>query len=273
MNANCNNQLLSAIHFNEALEAELQNEFSLILSIYKISHFWLSRYYLDGRFAELTTDVSWKKQFWGKFFDSYKDFAQLYLSHVLPDGSYSTAWALNTPQENKALDFAVSYGFRSGYNYIKRHKDSFDCFGFSLMKDANPMFSFNSFEIQETLIKFGTCMSRRLESLIDKHPKVYIPMPVLLRAEDEVVLNRERFMKIIDEIAIAGSAFLSSLSPKEKQILKTLSKGATYKIAAQTLKISHRTVESHVQHIMNKTEIHCKTLLIKRWNQEAKNIF
>lgn len=47
---------------------------------------------------------------------------------------------------------------------------------------------------------------------------------------------------------------LSSLTPREKEVLRLLARGYTYREMAQRLFISVKTVETHVSNVLRKTQ-------------------
>ena len=52
----------------------------------------------------------------------------------------------------------------------------------------------------------------------------------------------------------ADESMLSSLTPREKEVLRLLARGYTYREMAQRLFISVKTVETHVSNVLRKTQ-------------------
>lgn len=72
---------------------------------------------------------------------------------------------------------------------------------------------------------------------------------------------------------ISGKDFLSPLTHRQKECLFLLTRGKTAKQIGQTLRISHRTVETHIVSLKNK--MHCTTkdqLIEKVFDAEVFNI-
>jgi DNA-binding CsgD family transcriptional regulator len=55
------------------------------------------------------------------------------------------------------------------------------------------------------------------------------------------------------------------LSDRERDILKELEKGATYKEVGNNLYISENTVRTHVRHIYEKLEANNRTRALTNW--------
>jgi two-component system nitrate/nitrite response regulator NarL len=63
--------------------------------------------------------------------------------------------------------------------------------------------------------------------------------------------------KLVREVrgAPAGAPRAESLSPRERQILQHVAKGASNKEIARALDLAESTVKIHVQHILRKLEL------------------
>lgn len=57
---------------------------------------------------------------------------------------------------------------------------------------------------------------------------------------------------------------VTSLSRREKEVLRELCKGKSYKMVAETLYISTDTVRSHVRHIYKKLEVHSQSAAVAK---------
>jgi two-component system nitrate/nitrite response regulator NarL len=73
-------------------------------------------------------------------------------------------------------------------------------------------------------------------------------------AEGESVMSPEMNTKLLREIRTGGTASTAApaLSPREREILVSLARGASNKEVARELGVAESTVKIHVQHILRK---------------------
>jgi len=75
-------------------------------------------------------------------------------------------------------------------------------------------------------------------------------------ADGESVMSPEMTAKLMREVRIGGSAAVQpALSPREREILAYLARGASNKEIARDLDVAESTVKIHVQHILRKLDL------------------
>jgi two-component system nitrate/nitrite response regulator NarL len=74
-------------------------------------------------------------------------------------------------------------------------------------------------------------------------------------AAGESVMSPEMSSKLLRELRGGGTPSLPALSPREREILAFLARGASNKEIARTLDVAESTVKIHVQHILRKLEL------------------
>jgi two-component system nitrate/nitrite response regulator NarL len=74
-------------------------------------------------------------------------------------------------------------------------------------------------------------------------------------AAGESVMSPEMSSKLLRELRGGGAPSLPALSPREREILAFLARGASNKEIARTLAVAESTVKIHVQHILRKLEL------------------
>ena len=113
-------------------------------------------------------------------------------------------------------------------------------------------------EVIATALAAGACgvlPSERDRSLID----------VFRRAlAGELVLPAEDLPRLVDRLAAnKGTHGLSSLTARERQILRSLTEGSSTAEIASSLSISPLTVQSHVKSILAKLGVHSKVEAVR----------
>jgi two-component system nitrate/nitrite response regulator NarL len=74
-------------------------------------------------------------------------------------------------------------------------------------------------------------------------------------AAGESVMSPEMQAKLLRELRGGGAAAQPALSPREREILAFIARGASNKEIARTLEVAESTVKIHVQHILRKLEL------------------
>lgn len=67
----------------------------------------------------------------------------------------------------------------------------------------------------------------------------------------------------VRQMALSGTAVLSTLTPREREVLQLLAEGKATKEIAAHINVSVKTVDTHRQHIMEKLDVHSIAELTK----------
>ena len=74
-------------------------------------------------------------------------------------------------------------------------------------------------------------------------------------AAGESVMSPEMSARLLRELRVGATTPAAALSPREREILTFLARGASNKEIARTLDVAESTVKIHVQHILRKLQL------------------
>jgi DNA-binding NarL/FixJ family response regulator len=104
---------------------------------------------------------------------------------------------------------------------------------------------------------------------------VYRPLPIV-KQDEAVDVEAAKAHNGAPELSIPGRVSgvsqaatdkpMSSLTPREQQVLGALKLGLPNKLIAARLRLSENTVKMHIQHIMRKCSAHNRTEAVLRWS-------
>lgn len=144
------------------------------------------------------------------------------------------------------------------------HIDTF-CFGTNLNYDSFITFCYENIDLLEKFIEY---FLNKTESLLNDCIKKAVACPFVDVKKIEPInllenfnfsVNTDKKQEFLCDIGIINSKF--GLSDREIQCLKNIAKGKTAKEIARIMKISSRTVETHILNLKNKLKCYSKSNL------------
>lgn len=265
----------SALQFNHENSQKIQDICAPLQQCFRIKHFAYLRAFNDGRYIVLTNNHSFIKMVSGHdlHFRS-KHFSKMPRS-LFKKGLNKQIWPTNVRDE--CIEIANAHGIYNGYNVVREKKGTLEAYLFSTDKEHPLINDFyrDHFSLLEEFItyfhklghdlcdpsdttKFG--VSPHLKKTYPHIERIFEGTHLWEKEAGELkLLFDSRIQREIAEIAKANH-----LTPRELQCLLHLSDNKTIKEIGQTLNISPRTVETHIDKIRLKTACVTQNEII-RW--------
>lgn len=130
----CPTTLTSSNHreLNQArgLSQHLTNHTAEFLKAFGLTHAWIGKYYFDGRYVEVTNDLTWKEQMLEHNF--YDDFVTNFIAPLLHQQSKNLflTWQTDLSSKIGLIHGIHDYGIFSGFNIIRVYPDHVENYGF-----------------------------------------------------------------------------------------------------------------------------------------------
>jgi DNA-binding CsgD family transcriptional regulator len=105
----------------------------------------------------------------------------------------------------------------------------------------------------------GICNGRQSGHGIGKLPAALVHQPQLDDAQEETEGEGPSLQSPLEPVPILEQAQVSTLTPREVEVLAHVSAGFTAAQIADRLGISHKTIDKHKQRIYSKLEVHSQT--------------
>ncbi len=245
--------ILPSDHFLLTSKDDINDIIRPLIQFFGIGSFVYQKNALDGSEIRLSNQPEWI-QF---FFEN-----QLYKESVFEQSPQQYeknrfVWAA-LPQHQPVLEKAREFNIDHGVTFVEPQKDGCEFFFLGAPRDQPNVLSLmlSHLDLLETFLGY---FRQRAEALIKKAEQHRIIVA------DKYTLNTSA---PLPSITFDRGAFLSSLqerslfSPREQQCIQLLLSGYNFKMIANTLNISYRTIETHFEHIKQKTNCHTKAELI-----------
>lgn len=233
---------------SRGLKEYIQTLAEKFLTTLNLSHIWLSKEYFDGRYLELTNDLSWKKIMLTH--NHIGDFAEKFYTTLRGDihTPQFFVWQSEPSQENDLIDRTYRYGLHSGFNIIFMQDDHLENYGFGTSQELTNLFhtlpSRTELEMFCLYLRENVFKSDILSSLIfgntgqpfspsqtqKDYSSAFIPSSFSFQCN-----NRE-----------------AKLSRRELICLGLLARGYSQKDAGKLLHVSPRTIEFHLIQVKKK---------------------
>jgi DNA-binding CsgD family transcriptional regulator len=214
-----------------------------------ITHFTYSRLYNNGKAMVLVSDSEYHAHFWKK------NYNEEFFNHYNP-GIY-LARSLCSNAIRDAAEFQINFPMMQIYEKHGYHE------GIGLGASANDSsileFYLNNIDIIESFLYY---FKYRAESLIEESNK-YLLLPAKKPIQlSQTNKNRPPTIKKPLRYIISTARGEHHITSREYDCLKLLSNGFTSKQIAQCLRVSHRTVEAHLNNIKQRLNLSYKDELI-----------
>jgi DNA-binding CsgD family transcriptional regulator len=220
-----------------------------------ITSFVYQKNFLDGSEIRLTNQPHWVLFFFEK---------ELYKTSVFEHTptQYQRGWVLwgNLAQHKTVLGKAREFNIDHGITFIDPQADGCEFFFLGTTREHPEIVSryLNHLDLLE---KFLAYFKEKAAPLIKQAisnkiiiPEKFIHTPTRLQ---QAKLDREAFLNVI------SGNYLQKFTPREAECIKLLLRGYNFKMIAYELKLSYRTVETHFDHIKQKTNCYTKAELVK----------
>jgi LuxR family quorum-sensing system transcriptional regulator SolR len=229
-----------------------------------ISYFTYAKQMSDGTRFSLTTNAKQAEYFVNK---------QYFRNIVFSDPLHKRIeyWLWNSLPFSESLnEQATLFNISNGFTIIKpsEHGDEYFYFGAKPHEHFMNNFYINNMEL---LHQFTLYFKEKARKLITKssayHNRILLPKELMESSASNPEFNKIRNYShqkplILDSVTIDKQG--TKLSKREIECAILLTKNQTAKQIAQTLDISFRTVEVHIQNIKYKMDCQSKICLLKK---------
>jgi len=230
-----------------------------------IDFFSYTRFYFDGTTISLLTHTKW-----------YEHFLQREIPGCVNVFNMKTGcnlWEEAFPEEANA-EARNLFDIDNGINFTYRNEKYVEIISYASNAGSKKNIGY-FISILDLLEKFIPYFREHADTLVKESAKHKITIPKIMRGYNEVhsklMLNPETRKLFLEQICYDNNKVMQ-LSRREYQCLKLIAQGKTFKESAKTLNISHRTVESHVDHIKTKLNCDSKSELVNiYWKISGNN--
>lgn len=224
----------------------LMKKYSQLLHGLGIEHFNYIKVYNDGRYLHLVDDEQWAEYYVSNIYTCSPTAIQMAFS-----GVNHFLWPQN--HSDFLLKSAWDYNMAFGYTITIFSDQCYESFSF-MTNPENPEILNVYLQNARSLERFVYYFLEKTRSLIQEGEKYLAHFQAL---GFDFSLIQKPNQNILDLPFIHENREVR-LSQKEKECLGLFSKGYGMKDIGRQLQISHRTVESYIQNIKTKFDVHYK---------------
>lgn len=233
---------------------ELESFAKPTLEKLNLNYFQYLKVFKDGSFSFHGNRADWK-EFVIDFFSRTKE--RMVYSHppekeYLDKNNYYFTWEHNLPKEPQLL--AKEFNINQGITFVERTEDYYTMMAYAAPeKNSRPLNIYlnNLTYLKQTLDEFKH-EKKDLIKLLDANR--------IFPSYDQQDENLDKMFSDIGKKILLKDSYVTA---REFECLKLLSKGASCKDIANTLKISPRTVETYFNRVKLRLNINSKKELIK----------
>lgn len=228
-----------------SLEAHLYKLSDEFLKALQLSHIWASKYFFDGRYMDVTNDLSWKEIMVSQ--NLYGEFARLFLEPIKTNTTkpIHCTWQADPQENNSLLNKIYHQGILSGFNIMIIHSDHIENYGFgSTQRIAgvnNTLPSQEELEMFCLYLREGIHKIGKMRKLVLGNTGKAFSPPLKTRGYS--------FTPIPRSFLFTCNNYESNLSRRQIICLSLLAQGYGQKDIARIMDISPRTVEFHFDQI------------------------
>ncbi len=232
-----------------------------LLDVFGIPHFHYFFVSQEGHWACLSSHPAWLEHYFHNELFLHSPFIKD--PKFIPEGVFFTK-SIRDPHYLKTKKHAKTFGMKE--SMILTSKKDGKLHGFSFGLNTNDK-NYNLFVNELPLLKrFCFEFQQSAEKTLQELASDPIDMSVLVgdsfykKQEGEFILGKENRGIFLDQLKVKAPALLK----REKECLLLYLSGETAKSIADTLELSHRTVESYLEATKYKLNCHQKTDLLKK---------
>lgn len=228
-----------------ALEAAAQP----ILQKLKCHFFQYLKVFNDGSYSCITTQPQWDA-FVLEWLKKNSEQPAVYShidSHTIDKNKYTFLWEPNLPKEPVML--AKEFDITNGFTFVERHADYYYMFAFAAPHAQSRALDtyFNSLNEMNAFIQHFKAEQQKLITDIDS-------------IRHRFAANRQD--RNLDKMLLSSTHTAPHITPQELTCIQELAKGQSYKEIGKVLGLSPRTVETYLNRVRQRFDLHHKKELI-----------
>lgn len=235
---------LSLDHPTFLLKTKVQEVSKNFLDSFGFSYFQYLRCFADGSASLLTNNTGLMEYF--KYVDNSPVIFSSFNNEHKNAHSYWFLWDEELPEGPVQLA-REKLNIRNGLTLVRRSKNYYDMIAVGLsVEQANPgSFYFNKLKAIEQFVSDFDKDNKDLIEVMNKNP---IALPEAYRD-----VNYQKICLPNGKFNFSGKFGQTYITTQELACLRLLFQSASHKEIAQVLEISHRTVETYLQRIRQRT--------------------
>lgn len=217
------------------------------LKAFGLTHVWVSRYYFDGRYLDLTNDISWKERMVRNNF--YITFIKDFIVPLQVHNSMTPffTWQADPVADNHLLYECFDHGILSGFNILKVCSDHVENFGFGsnkgILEVTGNLPSREELDMYCLYVRENIWQDNNLQNLILGETGQSFSL------SPEPHDSKKYTTPIPKSFTFKCNNHEGRLSPKQLVYLGLFAKGYEHKDISRIVGLSHRTVEFYIQKI------------------------
>lgn len=223
-----------------------------MLKKHGITVFNYYRMYFDGGMIRLSTERIWTEHFFKKNYANQLTIPESYLAKSL---NYYI-WLAEDCSEI-LLDAAINFNIANGISIAEKQEDSIEFFCFGSTRDNYQII--NNFYINnlDLLLNYSRYFKEKAKHWLK------------LAEEKRIILSSVKHSTKENNLILQKN-YQNNLTERQTDCAFLLIKGMKYKEIARKLKLSPRTVETHLNHLKTKLNCSNKTQLIVKLSDMMK---
>lgn len=240
--------MINPIHSSVDLSAALQSAAEPFLATLGCHYFQYLKVFRDGSFSYVTTQPHWDAFTYELLQNTNQPAVYSHIDgYTLDKNKFTFLWEPNLPKEPVGL--AREFDITSGFTFVERYEDHYYMFGFGAPATNNRAIDryFNSLNDMHDFLQKFKYQQRKLIADIDKR-RFNVP--------------KSRQDSNLDQMLWHSDKQAHHLTLQELACLKGLAKGLSYKDIAKSLQISPRTVETYLNRVRQRFNLHHKRELV-----------
>jgi DNA-binding CsgD family transcriptional regulator len=239
-------------HPTITLKTKIQELCSDFFATYGLNYFQYLRCYADGSIGLLTNHTGLIEHF--QYVDNTPVVFSSFDEEHQNAPSYWFLWDEELPEMPVQLA-REKFNLRNGITLVKRSKNYYDMIAVtSPIEPTNSgAFYLNKLKAIEQFINEFDIKNKELIKIMDDNP-ILLPEP----CRD---INYQKICLTQGKIAVLGKEGMTYITVQELACSRLFVKGMSYKNIALILEISHRTVETYLQRVKQRTKCFSRTEL------------
>lgn len=233
-------------HYNKAIQENLQTAIEPLTKNFGLKTFSYLRFYNDGRYLNLCTDLNWHQFILQQPRDG-ESFAES-LKQIPVKKLHQVHWPQNL--QDPIMQALHGHNIWNGLSFYYVGKNYTEAWAFSGTPNDNEIINHisNHQKLYKQYIRFFKKQYKHIYEGYDHKNLPIFETEIPEMHHDENKCNTELEEKFMQE----WKGVLETLSPRERECLKYLKQGYTAKEMARPLVLSHRTVEHYIGNMLKK---------------------